>query len=95
MLDVARLGAESVSLTAALPVVAPETWRRWNEDFQHLDQDDDGLAGAVLEGRWPGYISADDLRAFPGVFHSPIASGVARRSRLKTKAALKREGIWC
>ena len=25
--------------------------------------------------RWPGYISADDLRAFPGVFHSPVASG--------------------
>ena len=37
-----RLSAESVSLSAALPVVPQETWRRWNEDFRHLDQDDDG-----------------------------------------------------
>eukprot|EP00913_Durusdinium_trenchii_P024871 g23345.t1 len=52
-----RLRADSVSLRAALP----ETWELWNERFSHLDQDDDG------------YISADDLRSFPGLFHSSIA----------------------
>lgn len=56
-----RLRADSVSLRAALPVVSRETWELWNERFSHLDQDDDG------------YISADDLRSFPGLFHSSIA----------------------
>ena len=56
-----RLCADSVSLSAAMPIVSEEKWEQWNANFQHLDQDSDG------------YISADDLRGFPGVFHSSNA----------------------
>lgn len=56
-----RLRAASVSLSAAMPIVSEEKWEQWNANFRHLDQDSDG------------FISADDLRCFPGVFHSSNA----------------------
>ncbi|CAJ1397358.1 unnamed protein product [Effrenium voratum] len=54
----ARLRANSVSLYAALPMVPEEKWESWNALFTHLDRDEDGC------------ISAEDLRGFPGIFHS-------------------------